>query len=66
MKITLDTNIIPADPTINSADGLGYDFKVTSVTDRELKSFDRKAELPSIYETAVWGESCFGSAVFAS
>lgn len=66
MKVTLDTNVIPADSLIAAAKGLGFEFCVTTVTDRELLTYSKKSGLPAIYETAVWGESFWGDAVWGS
>ncbi len=67
MKVTLDTNILPADDLIASvAPGL-FEFSIVSVTDRETrgsKDLRARADISRITETAVWDESRFDEAVW--
>ncbi len=60
MKVTLDTNILPADDLIASvAPGL-FEFSIVSVTDRETKGTKyaaTRANISRITETAVWDQS---------
>lgn len=69
IKITLDTDVLPADDLLQAASGLDCEFAVVSVTEREVEGtrFAAHVEpLGSVHETAVFGEAKFGSAVLGS
>jgi len=68
MKVTLDTNILPADDLIASVPSGRFEFSIVSVTDRETKGTKyaaTRANISNIPETMVLGESCLGLAVLA-
>ncbi len=68
MKVTLDTNVLPADDLIASVLPGLFEFSIVSVTDRETKGSKdliARADISSIPETMVLGESCLGLAVLA-
>ena len=57
MKVTLDTNILPADDLIASvAPGL-FEFAIVSVTDREMGELAIQENASCIPGTSVLGES---------
>lgn len=69
VRVTLDTNVFPADDLIAAVGGRGYALARVSVTDRELETSDlgiHNKSVQAVPETAVFGESRFGQAVFAS
>ena len=69
IKVTLDTDVLPADDLFEAARGLDCEFAVVSVTEREVEDTHFAAHvgpLSSVHETAVFGEARFGSAVFGS
>ena len=66
MKVTLDTNILPADDLIASVPSGRFEFAIVSVTDRETKGTKyaaTRANISNIPETMVLGESCLGQTV---
>lgn len=66
---TLDTNVFPAEPLVQRARLVGIDVAAITVSHREVEGStlqEEVAALQSIAETAVYGESRFGEAVFAS
>ncbi len=66
MKVTLDTNILPADDLIASVLPGLFEFSIVSVTDRETKGTKyaaTRANISNIPETLVLGESCLDQAV---
>ena len=63
MKVTLDTNILPADDLIASAPPGLFEFSIVSVTDREMGGLATQANISNIPETLVLGESCLDQAV---
>ena len=68
MKVTLDTNILPADDLIASVLPGLFEFTVISVTNRETEGTKYNVipeNISSIPETMVLGESCLGLAVLA-
>lgn len=68
IRVTLDTGILPADDLFEAAAGRPIFFAAVSVTGRETRgtSFDvQLTPLGNVPETGVFGESEWGSAVFA-
>ena len=69
-RITLDTNILPAEELIRAGGRLGHCFAVVSVTERELGEHPLNVSLQGLGETiaevGVWNESLWGSAVWAT
>ena len=63
MKVTLDTNILPADDLIASVLPGLFEFSIVSVTDREMGGLATQANISNIPETLVLGESCLDQAV---
>jgi len=63
MKVTLDTNVLPADDLIASVLPGLFEFSIVSVTDREMGGLATQANISNIPETLVLGESCFDQAV---
>ena len=69
IKVTLDTDVLPADDLLQAARGLDCEFAVVSVTEREVEGTRFTAHVGpfgSVHETAVFGEARFGSAVLGS
>ena len=69
MKITLDTNVLPADELLSDCRRLGWDVAVISVTSRELHDTSLEVSLSTLHEVPeifVWDESTWGQAVWAS
>lgn len=69
MRITLDTNVVDVAEVVDSARRCGHEIAVVSVTGREVEgsSFTiHLRDLDTVHETAVWGESKWGNAVWAS
>src|SRR5688572_28706033 len=69
MKITLDTNVLPAEDLLVACGSCEWDFAVISVTGRELVGTDLLVELKplgKIMETGVYGESKYGKAKYGS
>lgn len=69
IKVTVDTDVLPADDLLQAARGLDCEFAVVSVTKREVEDTRFAVHvrpLGSVHETAVFGEARFGSAVLAS
>lgn len=67
MKITLDTNVLPADDLISHA-GASCEFSVVNVTAREVEGTSYQVHLKAlgvIAETAVLDESRLDEAVWA-
>lgn len=67
LKVTLDTNLLPADDLVASVPAERFEFAVVSVTDREMDGASQLAtptDAPRIPETMVWGESPWGSALW--
>jgi len=67
MKVTLDTNILPADDLIASVPPGLFEFSIVSVTDRETEWSNylrARADISRIRETAVWDESRFDKSVW--
>jgi len=63
MKVTLDTNVLPADDLIASVLPGLFEFSIVSVTDREMGGSETQVNISNIPETMVLGESCLGQAV---
>ncbi len=59
MKVTLDTNILPADDLIASVLPGLFEFSIVSVTDREMGGSATQVNISNILETMVWDESRF-------
>ena len=59
MKVTLDTNILPADDLIASILPGLFEFSIVSVTDREMGGSATQVNISNIPETMVWDESRF-------
>lgn len=69
MKVTLDTNVIPAEKFLTASNGYEWDFVVVSVTTREFEGTDFLVKLKpigKIIETGVYGESKYGRAKYGS
>jgi hypothetical protein len=66
IKVTLDTNIFPVKDILEESRGKNIEYKVVTVTDRELENTDILIELSAIMETAVYGESKYGEAVYGA
>ncbi len=64
MKVTLDTNILPADDLIASVPPGLFEFSIVSVTDREMGRLATQENVSYILETAVWDESRFDESVW--
>ena len=64
MKVTLDTNILPADDLIASVLPGLFEFSIVSVTDREMGGSATQVNISNIPETMVWDESRFDEAVW--
>ena len=65
--VTLDTNISPPETVTGEVSACAFDFAVVSVTDRETAGTTfqvRLATLGRVVETAVYGESTWGNAVW--
>jgi hypothetical protein len=68
-RITIDTNLLPADDLVELAKGRGYEVGIVSVSERELGSSDswlNAPELGKVLELAIVGESRIGSCVVGS
>src|SRR5262245_43921234 len=65
MKITFDTNVLPATDIIALAMSKGHNCVVVTVTGRELEGTDISIPTIQIPETGVWGESRWGDFVYA-
>ena len=63
MKVTLDTNILPADDLIASVPSGRFEFAIVSVTDREMGGSAAQKNVSYIPEISVLGESCLGQTV---
>lgn len=69
MKVTLDTNVLPAEDLLAACGDREWDFAVVSVTERELDGTDLLVQLKplrNIMETGVYGESKYGMAKYGS
>lgn len=68
--ITLDTNVLPGDDVLAVGRQRGDEFRIVTVTARELDGHPIKAALihlnEPIPETGVWGESLWDEAEWAS
>ena len=67
-KVTIDTNVLPADDLVELAKSRGWDVVIASVTERELGHGDTRLQVPGlgkVLEVAVLGESVLGSCVLA-
>ncbi len=64
MKVTLDTNILPADDLIASVLPGLFEFSIVCVTDREMGGSATQVNISNIPETMVWDESRFDEAVW--
>ena len=67
MKVTLDTNILPADDLIASVLPGLFEFAIVSVTNRETEGTKYNVipeNISNIPETMVWDESRFDEAVW--
>jgi hypothetical protein len=68
-KVTLDTNVLPADDLIHAAQPFDCEFAVVTVTAREVEGTRYEIHLTlctTINETAVWGQSSWGKAMWGS
>jgi len=68
-RVTLDTNMLPADDLLEAAQGRGFQFARVTVTDREVEGTQFQVHLVglgTVAETAVWDESRWDEAVWAS
>jgi hypothetical protein len=68
-KVTLDTNVLPADDLIQAARPFECEFAVVTVTAREVEGTPYEIHLApctTINETSVWGESKWGEAKWGS
>jgi len=66
-KITIDTNILPADDIVKKCKESGYEYAIVSVTNREVSGSDFEKDLNNIHrilETAVWDESLWNDCVW--
>ena len=63
MKITLDTNILPADDLIALVPSGQFEFAIVSVTDGEMGGSATQVDISNIPETMVWDESRFEEAI---
>ena len=59
MKVTLDTNILPADDLIALVLPGLFEFSIVSVTDREMGGSATQVNISNIPETMVWDASLF-------
>ena len=59
MKVTLDTNILPADDLIASVLPGLFEFSIVSVIDREMGGSATQVNISNIPETMVWDASLF-------
>lgn len=69
IKVTFDTNILPADDLLAACSNHPFDFSVVSVTECELNGTDLLVELKpldKVMETGVYGESKYGKAQYGS
>lgn len=69
MKITLDTNTLPAKDLLAACNDPEWEFSIITVTEREVENTDIQISLKPlgrVAETAVWGESKWGNAVWGS
>ena len=69
IKVTLDTNVLPADDLVEAARELDCDFAVVTVTEREVEGTPFEVHLRPfavIPESAVYGEARYGAAIYAS
>lgn len=67
-RVTIDTNVLPADDLIERAKSKWWDIAIASVTERELGHGDTRLQvsgLGKVLEVAVLGESLLGSCVLA-
>jgi len=64
IKITLDTNILPADDLIALVPSGQFEFAIVSVTDGEMGGSATQVDISNIPETMVWDESRFDEPVW--
>ena len=68
IRVTVDTDILPIDDLLAAAGGRPISFAVVSVSERETRNTSfhvQVTQLDTVAETAVWGESEWGLAVWA-
>jgi hypothetical protein len=68
-RITIDTNLLPADDLVELAKVRGYEVDIVSVTERESGSSDSRLNVPElgrVLELGIVGESRVGSCVVGS
>ncbi len=66
-RVTIDTNILPADDFTELAKSRRWEIKIVSVTEREMGHGDRRLQvsgLGKVLERAVWDESEWDDCVF--
>ena len=69
LRVTLDTNILPANDLMAAVPAEQFEFGVVTVTDREIGAASGKFSLlsmASIPETAVWDESTWDAATWSA
>ncbi len=69
LRVSLDTDVLPADDLIAAAAGFDVSFAVCSVTQRETEGSSLLAgarSIEAVLEVAVLGESRWGEAVWGS
>lgn len=67
MRVTIDTNIFPIDDILELAASRSIELVRISVTDREVVNAPVRLDgTTRVAENAVWGESAWGGALFAS
>ncbi len=69
IKITLDTNVLPAEDLLAAASEFDCDFAVVSVTEREVDGTPFEVHLQPfgrVHENGVYSEARYGQAVYAS
>ena len=68
-RVTLDTNVVDAEGLKEAAQEHGFELARVTVTDREVEGTPYQVRiigLGKVEETAVWGESRWDHAVWAS
>lgn len=68
-RITLDTNILPAEDILASAEKFDWDVAIVSVTEREIEGSDLQVHLQRIQtvaEAGVYGEARYGRSRYQS
>jgi hypothetical protein len=69
MKITLDTNILPADGLLAECKKPEWEFSVITVTEREVENTEIQVSISPlgiVPETMVWDETTWGNGVWGS